>query len=91
MLTNELIISGRVQGVGYRNYAKTIADELNIKGTVRNLSDSNVKVIAQTDEDTLDQFIVRLKVPQHSFMRINSITSCEIDIDKVYQTFSIVY
>lgn len=91
MLTTELIISGRVQGVGYRYYAKTLADELNINGTVRNLSDGNVKVIAQTNEDILEQFIARLKIPQHALMRVDSIITNKINIDKVYQTFSIVY
>ncbi|XJS11550.1 acylphosphatase [Aerococcaceae bacterium WGS1372] len=91
MKTTEIIISGKVQGVGYRNYAKITADKLKIYGTVRNLSNGDVKVIAQTDDVKLKQFINILKTPQHSFMKIKSATTKEIDIDKEYDSFSIVY
>lgn len=91
MKTTEIIISGRVQGVGYRNYAKTSADKLNINGTVRNLSNGDVKVIVQTDEDKLNKLINILKTPQHSFMKIDSVTTKEINVDKEYSSFSVVY
>ncbi|MBZ6526257.1 acylphosphatase [Aerococcaceae bacterium DSM 111021] len=91
METFELIVSGRVQGVGYRNYVSQIAKELDIKGTVRNLSDGNVKIIAQTDGDTLDKFCNKIKTPQHHFMKINNIDIKDVQIEKVYDAFSVVY
>lgn len=40
-----LIVSGRVQGVGFRCWTKQRADELKLGGTVRNCPDGTVEVI----------------------------------------------
>ena len=91
MKTTELIVSGRVQGVGFRNYISQIAKDLNIKGTVRNLSDGDVKIIAQTDDDTLSKMVERIKQPQHQFMKIKDVEIHDLQLDKVYDDFSVVY
>lgn len=91
MKTTELIVSGRVQGVGFRNYVSQIAKDLNIKGTVRNLSDGDVKIIAQTDDDTLNKMVERIKQPQHQFMKITDVEIHDLQLDKVYDDFSVVY
>jgi len=39
----KLIISGRVQGVGYRFWLKSICDEEHIFGSVKNRKDGNVE------------------------------------------------
>lgn len=91
MKTTELIVSGRVQGVGFRNYVSQIAKDLNIKGTVRNLSDGDVKIIAQTDDDTLSKMVERIKQPQHQFMKIKDVEIHDLQLDKVYDDFSVVY
>lgn len=91
MKTTELIVSGRVQGVGFRYYVSQIAKDLNIKGTVRNLSDGDVKIIAQTDDDTLNKMVERIKQPQHQFMKIKDVEIHDLQLDKVYDDFSVVY
>lgn len=91
MKTFELIISGRVQGVGYRNYANKLANKFNIFGTVRNLSNGDVKVIVQTTEIILDKYVKSLKRPQHPFMRIDDISIREISSQKVYDSFAVIY
>lgn len=91
MKTTELIVSGRVQGVGFRNYVSQIAKDLNIKGTVRNLSNGDVKIIAQTDDDTLNKMVERIKQPQHQFMKIKDVEIHDLQLDKVYDDFSVVY
>jgi acylphosphatase len=40
------IVSGRVQGVGFRYFARNKALELNLTGWVRNLPDGSVEVTA---------------------------------------------
>ena len=55
-------ISGFVQGVFFRVYAKEHADNLNIVGYVKNLDDGTVEVIAQSNnEEYLKYFISKLK------------------------------
>jgi acylphosphatase len=48
-----MLISGRVQGVCFRAYARDEARRLGLKGWVRNLPDGRVEVLAQGEPDTL--------------------------------------
>lgn len=50
-------IFGRVQGVFFRYSAKAKADELGIRGFARNLSDEGVEVVAQGNEENLNELI----------------------------------
>lgn len=54
------IVRGLVQIVMYRSFAQTHARRLGLKGTVRNLPDGTVEVIAQGDEERLNKFIDEL-------------------------------
>lgn len=61
MITNELIVAGRVQGVGFRYMTKIVADQLHVTGTVENLMDGSVRIVAQADEETMDKFLTKIK------------------------------
>ena len=54
-------VSGRVQGVGYRYFAMRTAQQLGIRGTVKNLRDGRVEVAAQADPETLAKFRAELE------------------------------
>ena len=55
-------VSGSVQGVFFRVYAKEQADNLNIVGYVKNINDGTVEIVAQSrNEDYLKYFISKLK------------------------------
>ena len=49
-------VSGNVQQRGYRARVTDIARVLGLKGTVENLDDGRVKIIAEGDEDKLKWF-----------------------------------
>ena len=53
----KIIVSGRVQGVLYRASAKDKADELGVKGFVRNEPNGDVYLEAEAEEDVLYKFI----------------------------------
>ncbi len=57
----ECIISGKVQGIGYRYFVYRKARRLGLVGTVENLPDGTVRVIAQGDESELKAYIEYLK------------------------------
>jgi acylphosphatase len=50
------LISGRVQGVGYRFFAREAAAVEGLRGRARNLDDGTVEVIAEGDEDAIARF-----------------------------------
>ena len=56
-----LLIDGRVQGVGYRWFARQAGRELGLAGKVRNLPDGRVEVHAAGDPERLARFIDRLR------------------------------
>ena len=56
-----LLIDGRVQGVGYRWFARQAGRELGLTGKVRNLPDGRVEVHAAGDSEQLARFIERLR------------------------------
>ena len=47
------LVSGRVQGVGYRRFVHREAVRLGLRGRVRNLSDGRVEVYAEGSESVL--------------------------------------
>ena len=50
-----IIISGRVQGVFFRDNTRRKAIELGLKGYAKNLPDGNVEVVAEGDESKLNE------------------------------------
>ena len=60
MRTVEVLIAGRVQGVGFRACVKRIADSLIVTGEVMNLADGRVRVIATTEDVILEKFVSML-------------------------------
>ena len=55
-------ISGKVQKSGYRSKVIAIARDMEIEGSVQNLSDGRVKVIAEGEEGNLERFAEALKI-----------------------------
>lgn len=57
MKTVHLLIKGNVQGVFYRASAKDIAEQLNVKGWIRNTEEGNVEATVSGDDDKVDRFV----------------------------------
>lgn len=54
-------IFGKVQGVGFRFFAQSMALKYRIDGYVRNTPSGSVEVVAEGDEDALSKFIEELR------------------------------
>lgn len=52
-----LLVSGRVQAVGYRQTCRSVARSLGLAGWVRNLADGRVEVFAQGTPEQIDRLI----------------------------------
>lgn len=55
------LVSGQVQGVGYRHFARKKAFELGLAGYVENLPDGRVEVVAEGEKADLEQLIHHLR------------------------------
>lgn len=51
MKTIKAIVSGKVQGVSYRMYTRSIARQLGVRGYVRNLNNGDVEIVAADTRD----------------------------------------
>jgi acylphosphatase len=55
VIARRYFVSGRVQGVGYRNYVEHVAEKLGLHGYVRNRRNGTVEVFAMGTAKQLGQ------------------------------------
>ena len=60
-MRRHFILSGRVQGVGFRWRASQIGEMLGLTGWVRNLEDGSVEMEAEGDEADIDRLLQMLQ------------------------------
>ncbi len=84
----QLIISGRVQGVGYRYWARSFATRLGLKGWVRNLEDGRVELLAIGATTQLDELIDGCRIGP-SAAEVTDVAISDIQAPNVVQGFEI--
>lgn len=57
-----VVVSGRIQNVGYRAEVSTIARTFGLTGFVQNLEDGRIKIIAEGEDDNLDRFLDAIRI-----------------------------
>ena len=57
-----VIVTGRVQGVGYRAFVLRIAKGFSLKGYVKNMPDGTVQIEAEGTQEILDKFVITCKI-----------------------------
>lgn len=57
MKAYDVILTGTVQGVGFRYYTRMTANRLRVSGWVRNCPDGSVQIHCEGDEEALGQFL----------------------------------
>jgi acylphosphatase len=60
-LARRIVVSGRVQGVGFRWFTQAAAVREGLHGWVRNLPDGRVEISAEGDAEALDRFEHRVR------------------------------
>jgi acylphosphatase len=58
MAAVQILVTGGVQGVGYRAWCRRKALSLDVRGFVRNLDDGRVEVHAEGEARAIDQLVV---------------------------------
>jgi len=81
-------ITGKVQGVFFRASTKAVADQMGIKGLVKNEKDGSVYVEAESDPITLEMFIEWChEGPEKA--KVESVTVMDGEL-KNYRNFEVV-
>lgn len=82
------MITGKVQGVGFRANTEMQASRLHVCGWVKNLADGRVEVLAQADEAILKEFVAWCKVGPAKAVVSETEVRWEEVIEK-YSSFSV--
>ena len=83
-----VLISGKVQGVGFRNFTQRNARQLEIKGYAKNLANGKVEVVAEGEKLKLNTLIEKLQEgPRTS--RVDDIKIEERKFSGEYESFGV--
>lgn len=81
---------GRVQLVMFRDFAQRKAKKLGIVGTVENMSDGSVKVVAQGSAGDLLEFISYLKKGS-MLAKVENVSVMWTEIKESFEDFKIIF
>ena len=85
-----LFVSGRVQGVFFRQSLKVIAKKNNVLGWVRNLTDERVEAILEGDSKSVNSVIDWAKTgPANS--RVDNIEISNEEFKNEFSAFEVLY
>jgi acylphosphatase len=84
----KLLISGLVQGVGFRYYIARNAWDLNINGYAKNLFNGDVEIYAEGRKELLEEFVKRAELgPSHAIVEKTNVQW--LDFKNKYNNFDI--
>lgn len=73
-VARRFLVSGRVQGVGFRYFVQDAAEREGLTGFVRNLDDGRVEAVAEGEAEAMERFEMALhRGPSHA--RVNDLQS----------------
>ncbi|MFP8488902.1 acylphosphatase [Gracilimonas sp. Q87] len=88
-MKKHIYITGRVQGVGFRHFTRKNAENLGVKGWVKNLSDGRVEAVFQGTENKVKELIERCKEgPRSSYVK--DIEVSDADDSKDHSSFEVI-
>jgi len=90
MIRYSIFVSGRVQGVGFRFFAKQEAVRCGLTGWVKNLYDGRVAMEVQGEFHNIRLFMTKLYEGDR-FIRVDCIEKIEIPVDESESSFRVSY
>ena len=82
------VVTGRVQGVGFRFFTELHANRLGLSGYVKNCSDGTVEAYAIGDSAALAEFKARLAEGPRG-ARVDQVQEFEVQVQAGYRHFVI--
>jgi len=84
----KIIVSGNVQGVGFRYFIARAANELGLNGYVKNLWNGDVEIFAEGRKEFIEELVKKAKEgPAHA--RVESCKVEWLDFTNKYDNFEI--
>jgi acylphosphatase len=83
-----VFISGRVQGVFFREYTRRKAEELGVKGWVRNLPDGRVEAVFEGEDEAVDA-IVKWCWEGSPYSNVSNVEAMEEEYTGEFERFEI--
>ncbi|MGE5327035.1 MAG: acylphosphatase [Deltaproteobacteria bacterium] len=87
-IAKQFVVSGRVQGVGFRFFTERVANQLGLRGYVKNRWDGTVEVYAIGDAESLLELQHHLAEGPRS-AHVTGIEESDEPVRKDYSTFMI--
>ncbi len=84
------IVSGVVQGVGFRYFVLRMANAYGLKGTVRNLPDGRVEIVAEGDRSLLESFLKDVQT-RHPYADVRDVQVEWLPFQGRFNRFEIVF
>jgi acylphosphatase len=86
--TVRIIVSGLVQGVGFRYYIYRQANALGLTGYVRNLPTGQVEIVASGEKGLIDE-LIKVTRSGPSYASVAGVDLEEIDSPQTFKDFDI--
>lgn len=84
----EIYVSGRVQGVYFRQFTKENAAHFGLVGYVRNLPDGRVKAVAKGKHENIERFVKQLRTGPR-MANVETLDAKWYESDESFDDFSI--
>ncbi len=84
----QIIVYGRVQGVGFRYFVQHVGNRLGLTGNVRNCPDSTVEIVVEGGAKGIADFIKQVERGP-SLARVQRVDVVDIPVQGTYGSFSI--
>lgn len=77
-MTRSYLVSGRVQGIGFREWVRRTARAHGVRGWVRNREDGRVEAVATAEAEVLERFEAVLRAGS-AISRIESLETSDVE------------
>jgi acylphosphatase len=85
----KIVVTGYVQGVGFRFFIARIANNLDLTGYVKNIHNGSVEIFAEGRKELLDELVEKARLGP-AYSHVDSIKLEWLDFKNKYDKFEII-
>ena len=85
----QIVVHGKVQGVGFRFFTQQTAIDHHVFGWVRNQDDGSVLINASADDENMSAFLSQIKQGPSRFAKVHEIDVTNLKGKPAFDSFEI--